>query len=472
LWNVTFKLKRENLPLLVLVICLTPLYWINKSGNVDWGDDNFQYLTQSKYVWTRSAPKVLNYEDYAPSNRGKFFSLVLSSFKRDNITAYKNATSVIYILSCVFFFFFLRKRLRVFESTIVTLLFAYNFICVRLKDEILSEFLFIALIFLGHNLAQSNRRLLKLYASAFVFACAFLTRSAAVVFYIPVLINAIFTSEKYKPDRRFFVLGHLTLTIAFVAILNSILFPSQKDLPLFYTLSISQDFSFAKFAENTILYRYYLFRYFDIEAPQAIVFVYKSFVCLLVFVGALRMLARKAYDLPICVLLYFLLLLVYPNQTNAFRLLSPIIPFLLMIFFEGIIWVTKKVNLKSTFSAYVAFLFLSFAIWTTLVNNSGSSEISTGPYDKSFQEDFSYIRSHTPKSSVIAFNKPFVINYFCERDSYALTSKNCSEKLIDAFYVLIPKWTNLKELQLADWCKQHPGKKTELNYFYLLAPNL
>ena len=141
---------------LVLVVILFPTYFIHTQKYPDWGDDFAQYVYQAQQIHTPSQKykEVLNVEGYSSSKRSVFFSVILSViYPSTHIQNYVDVISILYILAAICCFIFLSSHFSHSISFITTLCVFYNFLFLRLKSEVVPEFLFIALFLLILHIA-------------------------------------------------------------------------------------------------------------------------------------------------------------------------------------------------------------------------------------------------------------------------------------------------------------------------------
>jgi hypothetical protein len=100
-------MRKNQWILVLLILCLVPLWFINRSNTLDWGDDNIQFIYQSKHLFdTRNYKMVVNSQDYAPVKRGILFSSILALNTSGGIVGYKNITGICYIICGIVLFLF------------------------------------------------------------------------------------------------------------------------------------------------------------------------------------------------------------------------------------------------------------------------------------------------------------------------------------------------------------------------------
>ena len=154
-------LNLKTIYLLLLVAVLVPTYFIHSEKYPDWGDDFAQYIYQSQQINSPSKDykQVLNIEEYSSPKRSLAFSILLSVIPPTfSIQHYVNLISVCYILAGFCFFLFLTRYFSMVVSLMGTLCVFYNFLFLRLKSEVVPEFLFIAFFYGILYLTTSSKK--------------------------------------------------------------------------------------------------------------------------------------------------------------------------------------------------------------------------------------------------------------------------------------------------------------------------
>ena len=149
---------------IILIVFLVPTYFIHTQKYPDWGDDFAQYVYQSQQIHSPSQDykQVLNVSEYSSPKRSVFFSVVLSVISPTiEIQNYVDVISISYILAAVCFFLFLSKHFSLTVSFLGSLCVFYNFLFLRLKSEVVPEFLFISLFCLVLLLLHSKKEWVK-----------------------------------------------------------------------------------------------------------------------------------------------------------------------------------------------------------------------------------------------------------------------------------------------------------------------
>ena len=92
----------------------------------------------------------------------------------------------------------------------------------------------------------------------------------------------------------------------------------------------------------------------------------------------------------------------------------------------------------------------------------------TGPYTESVQTDFAVINNLCQPNETVAFSKPFLINLFCDRNSYYLTNTNYPRIIKQATYLLLPKKEIGDLYASTNTIKLIKGDTIPLTHFYLV----
>lgn len=145
----------------LLILLLVPTYFIHTQKYPDWGDDFAQYVYQAQQINSPSKEykQVLNITEYSSPKRSVFFSVILSIISpTTEIQQYINLISISYIIAAICFFLFLTKHFNLLISFVGSLCVFYNFLFLRLKSEVVPEFLFISVFCLILFLVHHNKK--------------------------------------------------------------------------------------------------------------------------------------------------------------------------------------------------------------------------------------------------------------------------------------------------------------------------
>jgi hypothetical protein len=457
---------------LLLIIVLIPTYFIHTQKYPDWGDDFAQYVYQSQQIKSPSPiyKQVLNVEEYSSPKRSVFFSVVLSVVNPTiEIQRYVNLISLSYILAAVCFFLFLSKHFSLIISFLGSLCVFYNFLFLRLKSEVVPEFLFISLFCLVLLLLHHKKNWVKFSIPillALLVSIRFIGLSLLLAYCVHLLLskeNRI--KEKLKELTICFgIFGIVTLFINHF-FLSSI---NNQEVTLYGNVVISR-LNVHQFFDNVSMYARYITLFFEQEIPFWMNTIMKCSVIFLFITGIICSLKNKVNILHFAFLIYILFLLAYPYNGDTIKYLIPIVPLFIYFMIYGFNKIIEKINYKHKPIFIVGFLCAillsnSKTIW--LAVNHQSAQI--GPYCTEALTDLEKVKDLVPAEKTIAFGKPFVINLLCDRHSYFVGNKNYADIFSKADYFLAPKQTVQELYPKIQGIKLAKGDTIDLTHFYLI----
>jgi len=213
------------------------------------------------------------------------------------------------------------------------------------------------------------------------------------------------------------------ITLVFYFLLNSLIFRipsggSLRDYLVFYYSG-----NFLKTIPENLEHYVEVFRY--VYTPEAGVLRFIAVIAGSVFLamtlfGFVRKITSKVEMIDLFFMFYIFILLVFPNNYSAFRLLIPAGFLMLYYAAQGF----KSINIPYVPSMKNRVLILG-AIMVLLfipgLNDIAASRYSTldGPQDKETSQAFSYIAKNLPDSSVIVFFKPRALAFYTGKQGYA-----------------------------------------------------
>ena len=457
---------------LLLIIVLIPTYFIHTQKYPDWGDDFAQYVYQSQQIISPSPiyKQVLNVEEYSSPKRSVFFSVVLSVVNPTiEIQQYVNLISISYILAAVCFFLFLTKHYSLIISFLGSLCVFYNFLFLRLKSEVVPEFLFISLFCLVLLLLYSKKNWVRYIIPillGLLVSVRFIGLSLLLAYVVHLLLSK---GNNFKEKLKelaicFGLFGIVTLCINYF-FLNAI---KNQEVTLYGNVVFSR-LNVHQFFDNVSMYARYITLFFEQEIPFWMNTVMKCSVIFLFINGIICSLKNKDNILHFAFLFYLLFLLVYPYNGDTIKYLIPIVPLFIYFMIYGFNKIMEKINFKHKPIFIVGFLCAillsnSKTIW--LAVNHQSAQI--GPYNTEALKDLEKVKRLVPAKKTIAFGKPFVINLLCDRHSYFVGNKNYADVFSKADYFLSPKQTVQELYPKINGIKLAKGDTIDLTYFYLI----
>ncbi|MBK6984945.1 MAG: hypothetical protein IPH32_09405 [Bacteroidetes bacterium] len=456
----------------LLIIFLVPTYFIHSQNYPDWGDDFAQYVYQSQQINSPSPiyNQVLNVEEYSSPKRSVFFSVILSVVNPTiEIQQYVNLISISYILAAVCFFLFLSKHFSLIISFLGSLCVFYNFLFLRLKSEVVPEFLFISLFCLVLLLLYSKKNWVRFIIPillGLLVSVRFIGLSLLLAYAAHLLLSK---ENNFKEKLKelaicFGIFGIVTLCINYF-FLNAI---KNQEVTLYGNVVLSR-LNVHQFFDNVSMYSRYITLFFEQEIPFWMNAIIKCSVIFLFIIGIIYSIKNRINILHFAFLFYLLFLLVYPYNGDTIKYLIPIVPLFIYFMIYGFNKIIEKINFKYKPIFIVGFLCAillsnSKTIW--LAMNHVSNQI--GPYNTEALKDLKKVKELVSAEKTIAFGKPFIINLLCDRHSYFVGNKNYVDVFSKADYFLSPK-QNVQELfPKINGIQVAKGDTIELKYFYLI----
>jgi hypothetical protein len=463
---------KKWLSLLSLLVVMIPTYYIHTTNYPDWGDDFAQYVYQAQQINSPSETyiQVLNVNEYSSPKKSVFFSVVLSVIHPSIcIQQYVNLTSVFYIIAALCFFVFLTAYFSSTISFIATLLVFYNFLFLRLKSEVVPEFLFIALFYSILYLIFKSKINSK-YSIPILLSLLVSVRFIGLSLLLSYLFFLLIQKNKTLKQRcvdAFLALLVFAIGIAFINyfFLSSI---NNQEVKLYGSFIINGSTP-SVFCNNMAVYAQYLLLFFEQEIPFWINIFIKFLASIFFIIGLVHSLRSKNWLLNSALVFYFLFLFLYPYHGDTIKYLIPIFPLIIYYLIVGITKCLESISIKN--NKKIIALFLT----TILLSNSKTIwlaskqvEKNIGPFNIEVLNDFKTITKIVNPNQSIAFAKPFIINLLCNRPSYFISEKNHQSILKKADYFLSPKNT-VHELCLRNKkITLQKGDTISLVHFYLI----
>ncbi len=414
--------KQRNVIALAIVLFI-PLIFIGTRTSHDWGDDFAQYIHQAAnmvngipqsetgYVYSQ-----LNY--IGPQAYPVGFPLLLApvyAVAGNNMAAFTSFISLIYIMLGLLMLAFYRRYFSWITALALALIFLYNPQMVIFKREVMSDIPFTALLLLNFiiylNYKTGNLKQFTLLALCTGIMLA--VRPAGIVFVAAIVADQVYTWIRQKRD-----IGKYALRLSLVVLIpvflyftiNSLVFKipsggSIRDYLLFY---YSGDF--IRIIPENLSHHIEVFRFLYI--PEAGIF--KGFSLLLgsvmltmTLLGFINRVCKGPEAMEWFFIFYVVMLLVFPNNDSAYRLMVPLGFLFLFYAVSGLKTIQIFAGLPTWKKAVPAgvLVFLLFLPGLVSIARSGSN-ILDGPQRPESIEAFDYIRKNVQPPSVVVFAKP------------------------------------------------------------------
>jgi len=385
------------------------------------------------------------------------------------IQNYVDLISMSYILAAFIFFLFLARHFDVAVSFVASLAVFYNFLFLRLKSEVVPEFLFISLFCLVLYLVFIEKKWTN-YIIPIFLALLVSVRFIGISLVLAYVAHLLFSKEinlKEKARQLLICLGIFGIVTLFVNhfFLNSI---NNQEVTLYGNVVLDR-LNFTQLIENISIYPRYIMYFFEQEIPYLMNTVITICVFACFFIGLIVSAKQKSNILHFAFSFYVLFLVVYPYNGDTIKYLIPIVPLLFYFIIYGLNYILNKTTLKCKNQIVVACLSVillsnSKTIWLAI--NHHSNQI--GPYNIAAMADLEKVKQLVSPEKTIASGKPFIINLLSDRHSYFVGCINYQEVFTKADYFLSPKQSIAELYPKMQGVKVAKGDTVELKYFYLV----
>lgn len=434
-----FKNKWSIGNFLIWIAVLLPILFIPLHNGHDWGDDFAQYLLQAKSLTGEASEGlVTHFEEYSPANKGWLFSLLLIPVTLSDsheLLIGKIVITFFIVLLATFLFLNLLSKINTIAAAVLTGFFIYNYHILSLKDQILPDLLFVALLlFIEYvNSSKKNANVVILLAILILLMTGF--RSAgmaafpALVFVL--LLHYFFYGGMQKIEVRKSVIA---LSISFAGLLLFLAFTGSKTegtgwyLKLIYLKSNPMSI-----LENLNVYRSAFTMFFEQEVPAFVNTISQIIIVPAMVLGFAFRLITKINFTEVFVVFYCGLILIYPYHHEPIRFLLPVLAIGMIYLAE--FYTTLFSKLKIEFRN-IAMVCLCLLLLVTNIKNTVSAFTKPpfyAPFTSPSKELFNFIQTNISPSHPIAFFKPWALSYFTSHASVPL------KEYENANYIIVSK---------------------------------
>ncbi|MEI6123943.1 MAG: hypothetical protein WCQ95_09985 [Bacteroidota bacterium] len=442
--------------LLVLLLCL-PLFFINIRNDIDWGDDNAHYLLQAKYI-IETTPQThtqyiynINCAVLGPPSYPIGFPLLLSvvyGVKGLNLHAFSIFMTLALVALCLLMVLYYKHKIRYLTSVFIILLVAFNPLTLAFKSEIMSEIPFAVVLLATLLLYQKYKNIFAFVLVGLLSGYLISIRVIGVVLPLAIgadtLRNIIQTYLQQKKPLIYFVKPELIkLTIIVVSsfvfyfLLNYVLFKIPTDSASGYLFLFRWNNFYTIVLNNLASYTEALKLFFNPVNDKWIFLplITKSIVFTMILLGFIKKLVKNTDVTEFMVILYVLVLLVYPYNQCGFRFLFPLLPFLMYYAVIGLKTVHLGIKVKTQWKVvFLGLLVLIQYIYGINQIMRMQNEKQEGPCTADSWGAFDYIKNNTADDAVIAFVKPRALALFTNRRCMANeTHQEKQEPLVQKF---------------------------------------
>jgi len=433
---------RKVLEFLLLVILFSPVFLINIRNNHDWGGDFALYIhqainlvdgkpqTETGYIFNNQYPSL------APQTYPVGFPILLSPVYflfGNKIIAFSYFISFILFILALILYYFYKSHFNKWISLFAVLVIIYNPWTLSFKSEINSDIpfmLFLIAIFLAYQkLKPDKKEIYKCIMIGLLVGFAILIKSIGIVLIVAVIIDMAFKVLMLLRGKKqthiikniisntFIIIG----TSAFVYFLiNYVLIPSTKE-PITFFPSLFNFKNLKDILLNSLSYYILVFQDFfhpDNGNWNFMPLVTKAFALAFFILGFIKKCMKNFGILELYVMGHLIIIFSFPNLSQGFRYLLPILPLAIYYIIFGLLSVKLETKINSKYFIFIIG-FLCLLQYSKGISNilEIQKNIVIGPQEKQAIEAFNYIKENTPHNAVIIFIKPTVLSLYAERKS-------------------------------------------------------
>jgi len=430
----------------LIVLLFLPLLFLDNRSSHDWGDDFAQYIHQAKNIVEGKSQSetgfVYSQENYiGPTAYPSGFPLLLApvyALFGNSIKAFTVYISIFFIILAFLVLAFYRKHFSPAGALILTIILIYNPQFILFKEEVMSDIpftVFLLIAFLVYPKVKSgDYRSIILFG--FLTGFLIMIRSVGAVLLVAIAIDQ--SLEIIRQRRRakrligekipFYKLIHFPLLLLGIPVIvyflfNSFIFriPSGGSLQDYLIFYYSGDFISTIPANLEQYIEVFRFAYTPaVGGFRFTALITGSVFLSMAFFGFISKLANRVELTDLFFIIYVFILLVFPNNYSAYRLLIPV--GFLLLYYAAIGFKSLRIpyihrsSVKIwTLGIIMVLLFLPGIIRITL----GRNTTLEGPQQKASQQAFNFIAEQVPDTSVIVFFKPRALVLYTGKHGFA-----------------------------------------------------
>lgn len=427
-------LNSKLLELAIIAVLLVPLFFINITGQHDWGGDFAHFIQQAKNLAEGKTQGdtyyILNphYPTLAPPAYPVGFPIILMPvyvWVGVSIAAFQLHISALLWAAMLLIFYFFRQFVSMGWATVAVLIVAYNPWVLLFKGEILSDIPFLLLTMLALILYQKRKNSLK--SAAYIgltLGSAMLVRNLALVLLAAMLMDQMINILKNNTDRKSWLIFNFVLMSTGVAVYllwSKWLLPVPKDTVEFWA-SLYAEQNLGQTLLSNASYYVDVFQGFFHNIHNSWDFAAQITKALLLAFGLIgivsKMKIRPDFH-EIFMWMYLATILFFPNKTQGFRYLLPLLPIAMLFIIYGLKSLKKSGKYRQWILPGFMIVTLAFQSLNGLHWLKWQNEMMEGPERPHAQQVFEFIRNHVPTDAVVVFTKPRVLGLYAQRHSWA-----------------------------------------------------
>jgi len=430
----------------LIALLFLPLLFLDNRASHDWGDDFAQYIHQAKNI-VQGKPQaetgfVYSQENYiGPTAYPSGFPLLLApvyALFGNSIKAFTVYISLFYFILALIALSFYRKHFSAAGALVLTIILIYNPQFILFKEEVMSDIPFTVFLLIAFLVYPKVKR--DDYRGIFLFGflAGFLVmiRSVGAVLLVAIAIDQVLEMVRQRKRAKllneekipFYKLIDFPLLLFGIPVIvyflfNSFIFriPSGGSLHDYLLFYYSGDFISTIPANLEQYVEVFRFAYTPaVGAFRFIALITGAVILTMTLFGMIAKFSSRMGVTDIFFILYVFILLVFPNNYSAYRLLIPV--GFLLLYYAALGFKSLKVRYIQrskvkiwTLGVIMVLLFLPGIIRITL----GRNTTLDGPQQKASQQAFTFIAEQIPDTSVIVFFKPRALVLYTGKHGFA-----------------------------------------------------
>jgi len=409
--------------LLAAVILFIPLLFIGNRHSHDWGDDFAQYIHQAANI-VQGIPQsetgfIYSQQNFiGPQAYPSGFPLLLApvyALAGNNIAAFLTFISILYILLGLLLIVYFRQFFSWITALILASIFVYNPQMVLFKGEVMSDIPFTALLVLNFLLYQKAKsgNLRGLFIMAVTTGFMVTMRPTGFIFIAAVFADQLVVFWKRKKPSVHWIAGNgimIIVPILVYFLVNVFIFKLPSGGSLSDYLSFYNSGKMSGIIPANLSHHIESARYLYLPQTGALMgasLLLASGMLTMALLGFIQRILRGPEVIDWFFIFYVIMLLLFPDNNSAFRLMIPLGFIILIYAATGF----KNINLLSHVSAQKKAIVLGSIVLLMflpgIVNIARTGDnIINGPQQKTSVEVFDFISKNVPADSVVVFAKP------------------------------------------------------------------
>lgn len=404
-------------------ILFVPLIFIGTHTSHDWGDDFAQYIHQAENI-IKGIPQsqtgyVFNHSNYiGPQAYPVGFPLLLApvyAIAGNSMWAFTTFISLLYIVLGLLMVIFYRCYFTWITSLTLALIFLYNPQMILFKREIMSDIPFTALLVLNfilyHKLKPVNTR--QLLSLALITGFMLTIRPAGFVWVAAIVMEQVVAFIRRRIVLKEFAVRigiFILVPVMVYFIINSLIFKIPSGGSIGDYLQFYHSGKLLQIIPENLAHHIEVFRF--LYVPQAGAFygislLLGSVMVAFTLLGLIKRLVQGPGVIEWFFIFYVIMLLIFPNNYSAGRLMFPLEFIFLFYAATGAKTIQPLQGIAAWKKAVAAGGIAMMLFMPGIIGIARSqSNILEGPQRATSVEAFEYISKNVPHEAVVVFAKP------------------------------------------------------------------